>query len=63
MVLIKIGWMVLKSALNFLVYKSDSFGRVFSRKHGKKNVGGYFVAVNKGCEGHIAERENRSDHY
>jgi hypothetical protein len=41
----------------------DSFGRVFSRKHGKKNVGEYSVAVNKGCEGQIAERENRFDHY
>jgi hypothetical protein len=41
----------------------DSFGRVFSRKHNKKNVGEYSVAVNKGCEGQIAERENRFDHY
>jgi hypothetical protein len=41
----------------------DSFGRVFSRKHSKKNVGEYSVAVNKGCEGQIAERENRFDHY
>jgi SHS2 domain-containing protein len=39
------------------LYKSDSFGRVFTRRRGKKNVGEYSIAMSKVCEGQMTERE------
>jgi hypothetical protein len=39
------------------LYKSDSFGRVFTRRRGKKNVGEYSIAMSMVCEGQMTERD------
>jgi hypothetical protein len=44
---------------------SDSFGRVYRRKHSKKNVGEYSDVTNPAsatCMGQVTERENTFEH-